>query len=292
MWRIALCVLAALLTLPDAACAQVADRGEWHEGRRAARDRAADLPRGNAAVGPTAGRRCAGERAARRRGRRVCDLPSPQRLRRAARASWRFERSPARRCSASGRRDPSTPPRHAVASLLASTDPADASRVAATTARDARIAALSGARQRPPYDDTSVATAIRDGIDMTGRRMNPGMPRYALDDNEMQALTAYLKSLSARFVTGCHRRQGSLRHGDSARRRRGEAPRDARRIAQSISRTETPGCARERGASRQGPLNWAGPTANGCCMSGNCADQAIPGAINWRPITASSRCSR
>jgi cytochrome c553 len=81
-------------------------------------------------------------------------------------------------------------------------DPAETSRVAAATLRNARIAAFSGTRQRPAYDDKSLAGAIRNGIDVTGRTMSSGMPRYALDDAEMQALTAYLATLSARSSPG------------------------------------------------------------------------------------------
>jgi cytochrome c553 len=83
-----------------------------------------------------------------------------------------------------------------VGSRLASAGSAG-ERVPAIAVRDARIAALSGTRQRPPYDDGSLARAVRDGLDIVGRRMNHGMPRYALDDDEMRALTAYLRTLSA-----------------------------------------------------------------------------------------------
>jgi len=57
-------------------------------------------------------------------------------------------------------------------------------------------ARMRSAYQRPAYDEVSLARAIRDGIDPSGRVLSPLMPRYRLDDNDMKALTAYLKQLS------------------------------------------------------------------------------------------------
>ena len=196
MWRIAFCVLAVLALLPDAACAQVRtgandtrDAEQLAIGQRIYRE--GMLPSGRPLVGDAqASMQRVGADAACATCHRRSGYGSSE-----GKLEIRAVTGPALFGKRAPRPLDTTP--LAVASLLASTDPADASRVAATTAREARIAALSGARQRPPYDDTSVARAIRDGIDVTGRRMNSGMPRYALDDNEMQALTAYLKSLSA-----------------------------------------------------------------------------------------------
>jgi len=49
---------------------------------------------------------------------------------------------------------------------------------------------------RPAYDDTTLARAIREGIDPGGRRLDPLMPRYDLSDAQVAQLIAYLKTLS------------------------------------------------------------------------------------------------
>ncbi len=47
---------------------------------------------------------------------------------------------------------------------------------------------------RIPYTDETLAKAIREGIDPSGRKLDPLMPRYALDGDTVAALTAYLKT--------------------------------------------------------------------------------------------------
>ncbi|MDD5364934.1 MAG: cytochrome c [Gallionellaceae bacterium] len=65
-----------------------------------------------------------------------------------------------------------------------------------------RIAHQLGKPLRPAYDDTTLARAIREGIDVTGRQMGNGMPAYPLGDAEMNALLTYLKTLSAETPPG------------------------------------------------------------------------------------------
>jgi mono/diheme cytochrome c family protein len=55
---------------------------------------------------------------------------------------------------------------------------------------------------RPAYADATLARAIREGVDPAGRNLNPMMPRFTLSDGEMQALIAYLRTLSAQSAPG------------------------------------------------------------------------------------------
>ena len=52
-------------------------------------------------------------------------------------------------------------------------------------------------RLRPAYTDQSLALALRDGRDPTGRTLDNAMPRYQLSDPEIGHLVAYLRSLAA-----------------------------------------------------------------------------------------------
>ncbi len=49
---------------------------------------------------------------------------------------------------------------------------------------------------RPAYTDATLKRAIRDGIGPDGNPLGPLMPRYPLSDEKLDALVAYLKTLS------------------------------------------------------------------------------------------------
>ena len=55
---------------------------------------------------------------------------------------------------------------------------------------------------RPAYNEASLAAAIRDGIGADGRPLGYLMPRYALSDAALSALTAYLRTLHAEPAPG------------------------------------------------------------------------------------------
>ncbi len=59
-----------------------------------------------------------------------------------------------------------------------------------------------GKGTRPAYTAETLARAIREGVDAAGRPLDPLMPRYALDDAEMNALLDYLQSLSSQHAPG------------------------------------------------------------------------------------------
>jgi hypothetical protein len=73
----------------------------------------------------------------------------------------------------------------------------DLFRTRVVEAATPRIAHQLGTPRRPAYDATALATAVRSGIDVTGRSMHSMMPRYALGAADMAALQAYLESLYA-----------------------------------------------------------------------------------------------
>jgi hypothetical protein len=89
-----------------------------------------------------------------------------------------------------------------VVASIADLAPAEAARAKANALREARSAAFAGNRQRPAYDEATLARAIREGVDVTGRSMSPSMPRYALEARELEALSAYLKTLSTQASPG------------------------------------------------------------------------------------------
>ena len=50
--------------------------------------------------------------------------------------------------------------------------------------------------KRDPHTEASLALAIRSGVGSGGQTISPLMPRYALGDSDMQALSSYLHGLS------------------------------------------------------------------------------------------------
>jgi hypothetical protein len=63
-------------------------------------------------------------------------------------------------------------------------------------------AAWARSLTRGAYDQTSLARSLREGLDPEGRPIGPPMPRYALDDQSVAALAAYLARLSAEPAPG------------------------------------------------------------------------------------------
>ncbi len=69
--------------------------------------------------------------------------------------------------------------------------------------RDRDLPFVEGARpNRDPYTDESLARAIREGVDVTGKPLSVLMPRFALDDASMASLITYLRQLSPKSVPG------------------------------------------------------------------------------------------
>jgi hypothetical protein len=66
---------------------------------------------------------------------------------------------------------------------------------------DAR-AVLGFIQNRKAYDVSSMARAIRDGVDVGGRKLNYLMPRYKLNDVDMASVTRYLQDLNSAPTPG------------------------------------------------------------------------------------------
>jgi len=66
----------------------------------------------------------------------------------------------------------------------------------------AALARLHSLGTRPAYTEATLAAALRDGRDPTGRALDPLMPRYRLDDHALADLAAYLRTLAATPAPG------------------------------------------------------------------------------------------
>ena len=52
-----------------------------------------------------------------------------------------------------------------------------------------------GGRKYPPFTDASLARALRDGVDPAGNVLDLSMPRFAMSDDDVGSLLAYLRRL-------------------------------------------------------------------------------------------------
>jgi len=70
-----------------------------------------------------------------------------------------------------------------------------------------RPMATGAVEVRPAYTRASLGRALREGVDPTGRTLDALMPRYVLDDAEIDQLYAYLEGLSAAAAPGVTERE-------------------------------------------------------------------------------------
>ena len=61
-------------------------------------------------------------------------------------------------------------------------------------------------QQRPAYNMETLKRAIRSGVDANGELLDPLMPRYALDDDQIELLIDYLKTVSVEISPGVDER--------------------------------------------------------------------------------------
>ena len=68
-------------------------------------------------------------------------------------------------------------------------------------------------RERPAYNETTLARAISHAMDSTGRRLHPAMPNYKMRPGQMADLIAYLKQLGSESDTAPGITDESIRIG-------------------------------------------------------------------------------
>lgn len=83
--------------------------------------------------------------------------------------------------------------------------------------------------RRPPYESSTLARALREGIDAAGQPLQSLMPRYSLDAADMQALEAHLRRLSLEASPGVLGRTLQLATVFTP-----EAPAESRRVARQV----------------------------------------------------------
>ena len=71
-----------------------------------------------------------------------------------------------------------------------------------STSRERLPAHLRTEEFRPAYNDQTLARALRGGMDPSGRKLHSVMPRYLLDDRNMEVFLFYLQNLSAQPSPG------------------------------------------------------------------------------------------
>lgn len=57
-------------------------------------------------------------------------------------------------------------------------------------------------RPHAAYTEPALAKALREGVNISGKTLNPLMPKYALNDQEIKAVMAYLRQLSPELSPG------------------------------------------------------------------------------------------
>lgn len=63
-------------------------------------------------------------------------------------------------------------------------------------------AATANGRRRPAYDEQTLRRAMTKGVDSAGNPLHAAMPRYAMAEEDLSALVAYLKVLGTESVPG------------------------------------------------------------------------------------------